>query len=1044
METLEDEIQSPEQKLFVACQLGNIESVRTILTECNVHVNCVNERGQTPLQCAVRCNNIELMKLLLSKGSNVNQADEDGNTPLLLAVKWGFAGLTELFLEYNADLTRASFKGKSPLYIAIKKYEKDIVRLLLERGSRFDGELGKYYVLCESIADGNIDITRRLLDSVKNVNFEDVEGESPLYFATMKRQPKIMRLLLERRANVNITNSKKGYTALHRACEDGDIGCVRVLLEFKANTNCQDYKGNTPLHFAAASSGLEIIDILLKQGANPNIANISEETPLHWATRRKCTEVVRLLLKYKANSDVVNASGHTPAFYARKCKDIVDLFRHCSRSQSIEEKLHQACECGDIEDVEAILSLGTINVDYFGHWLHLAVSNKNKYVTKKLLDNGVDVNSEGFENSETSLHIASKQGYTELVEILLIHNADLTRPTLEEGDTALFLAVDRGHSRTVEVLLNHGSHYTGLGNIELYRKYYQMCDAVIKGNIDGVKRLLENVEDMDFVDILAAETPLRFAVHANHIDLVRLLLEKGANPNRRKNRVRKSILHLAIEKGYDEIVKLLLERNADVNTFWRDLTPLMFAAQLGRAAIMRMLLEQGADVSERDREGYTALHKATEYGNLLCVELLLQYNADINCKCHKNNTALYAATICGKARVLEKLLENGADPNIANFYGLTPLHWASLKRCTEAVKILLRYNARTDVRDERGKTPLDYARKYRDITDLLKLRSKNVAYLGKRLSRACRDGSLDDVEAVLSVGGVDLMGNDVSLLALHASVFNKNYNTQIAKTLLERGAHVDTVDANGDTPLLIASRLGHAEMVTLLLACGADVARTNLAGETALCCAVDENHREATRVLIRHGSEGPDPHYRNYYRLCGHIIGGDTEQAKNLMESLGDVDFKNLSGERPLFFAAMTNRPVIMNLLLENGADVHGRNFKTGLTALHEASARGHVECIKVLLKHNADINCINDEKYTALLMATHTRNMDALEMLLKNGADPNIANSHGATPLHLANWERCLKAVELLLKYNADTNVKDEYGRTPLCHSQSNGHEVY
>ncbi|CAB4010254.1 ankyrin repeat and SOCS box 13-like [Paramuricea clavata] len=87
-----------------------------------------------------------------------------------------------------------------------------------------------------------------LLNASAWVDVQESWGRTPVFLAIEKRNIDIVTLLLQRKANVHIADSIKGHTSLILAASQGDTGCMRLLLDYSADPNCQDIFGQTPLH----------------------------------------------------------------------------------------------------------------------------------------------------------------------------------------------------------------------------------------------------------------------------------------------------------------------------------------------------------------------------------------------------------------------------------------------------------------------------------------------------------------------------------------------------------------------------------------------------------------------------------------------------------------------------------------------------------------------------------------------------------------------------------------------------------------------------
>ncbi|KAJ7459000.1 ankyrin repeat-containing domain protein [Mycena latifolia] len=179
------------------------------------------------------------------------------------------------------------------------------------------------------------------------------------------------------------------------------------------------------------------------------------------------------------------------------------------------------------------------------------------------------------------------------------------------------------------------------------------------------------------------DSPLQCASKEGHTEIVRLLLEKGANFNAGDD---DSPLQLASEAGHTEIVRLLLDKGADVNV-GDDESPLHLASEEGHTEIVHLLLEKGADFNAGN--DYTPLLLASGNGHTEIVRLLLKKGADINTG--NEDTPLQWASTGGHTEIVRLLLEMGADFNAGGNY--TPLKLASKEGHTEIVRLLLEMGA---------------------------------------------------------------------------------------------------------------------------------------------------------------------------------------------------------------------------------------------------------------------------------------------------------------------------------------------------------------
>ncbi|KAL6634313.1 hypothetical protein ACP70R_026984 [Stipagrostis hirtigluma subsp. patula] len=200
----------------------------------------------------------------------------------------------------------------------------------------------------------------------------------------------------------------------------------------------------------------------------------------------------------------------------------------------------------------------------------------------------------------------------------------------------------------------------------------------------------------------SGDTPLSCAVRHGRVDIVRYLLEHGANPNKPVVFDCTS-LHLAVGEalyitGKCEIVELLLSNGADVNLLSHIGTPLHVAAMENQDAAMKILLDHHADCN-KGFTIFTPLFTALKARSLNCTKLLLKAGADVMKGIGKATPLIFAA-MEGLTDFYECLLEAGADPYVPDECGHLPIEIAAYEGRQKDVEILFPVTSRIpSVRD---------------------------------------------------------------------------------------------------------------------------------------------------------------------------------------------------------------------------------------------------------------------------------------------------------------------------------------------------------
>jgi uncharacterized protein len=484
---------------------------------------------------------------------------------------------------------------------------------------------------------------------------------------------------------------------------------------------------------AAMHGDVATVRALLAQGADVNAPQPDGATALHWAVFRSNGELVAMLLRAGARPGVANRAGATP--------------------------------------------------------LWLASVNGDAAAITALLDAGADPN-EALPLGRTPLMLASRTGHVDAMKVLLDRGADANARETLRGTTALMWAADEGQAAAIQLLIDRGADMSArsnpaprgrgpaLGKANDPRRAVAAQGAALAareaapdlGSLNalttggsgpgraGGRGAGAGAADDAGDDAAAAVfvgrgrqapadggalTPLVYAVRANDLESVKVLLAAGADINQVTGYGWSPLL-VATQNRYYQLAAFLLDHGADPNLpnngGW---TPLYLATDnrniengdypvrrpdMDHLDFIRLLLDKGADVNARmkdstetrtvftnqwlDEEGATAFLRASQSGDLELMRLLLSRGADPHIATALGVTPLQVAAGIGWVEgityewspeatfeAVKLLIELGQDVNAQADTGRTALHGAAHKGRPEVVQILADHGAKLDTRD---------------------------------------------------------------------------------------------------------------------------------------------------------------------------------------------------------------------------------------------------------------------------------------------------------------------------------------------------------
>jgi uncharacterized protein len=429
-----------------------------------------------------------------------------------------------------------------------------------------------------------------------------------------------------------------------------------MLAHPRDDVNAAEADGSTALLWAANLNDADLVSRLLKAGANPKVRNQLGSTPLAEAAYNSNTEMVKALLDAGADPNAPGADGQTPLMIVSRTSNVAAAKLLLDKSANPNIKEAQRGQTA----------------------LMWAAAGSQGPMMQELLAHGAEVDA----RSNTDLMTP------------LVSSEPRAQPRPPGGMTALLFAAREGCMDCVKALIEKGAKIDQPDP----EGVTPLISAVFNAHFDVAKYLIEKGANIDRWDWWG-RSPLYLAVDYNTlphggrpdqpaldetlpIDIVRILLEKGANPN----------LQLKLLQPYRATGA---DRGVDRMLMQPGVTPLLRAAKAMDAPAIKLLLEHGAIVDLPNRDGMTPTLAASGMGSvdadtrgnyylpdiqersIASLELLLAHGGEVNGRAGVLQQApLHGAAFWGWNKAVEYLLSKGADINLADSRGFTAVDYA--------------------------------------------------------------------------------------------------------------------------------------------------------------------------------------------------------------------------------------------------------------------------------------------------------------------------------------------------------------------------------
>ena len=380
-----------------------------------------------------------------------------------------------------------------------------------------------------------------------NINEKNKRGDTPLiYFATIGVSSNDLEILLKNGADPNIF-SNFGWTALHSSATQCLYENCKILIDYGASINSATIKEKlTPLQLALARNCKPDLITLLSKKEDFNIFEIISTNNI---------EKLYKYIKDKKDLNILNNEKKSPLFLAVESKNtktiqiiLENIEINWSKTSDKNNPFLEACAKNEKEILDLFFNYGKLNQQILNEGLFVSCISNNFEICELLIGKGAKLDAKI--KSKSSAEIIMERGDFKMISLLNKHGValefwavcrigdnELAKQLLltknlvlinKSGRSALHFAVISNNIELVELLLK--SKLLLNEKDESDNDKSALIHASELGFFEIVKTLIEAKCDINQFSI-AKRGALFYAVNNNHLEIVKYLLEKGANPN---------------------------------------------------------------------------------------------------------------------------------------------------------------------------------------------------------------------------------------------------------------------------------------------------------------------------------------------------------------------------------------------------------------------------------------------------------------------------------------------------------------------------------
>ena len=425
---------------------------------------------------------------------------------------------------------------------------------------------------------------------------------------------------------------------------------------------------------------------------------------------------------------------------------------------------------------------------------------------------------------------------------------------------------------------------------------------------------------------------------------------------------------------------------------------------------------------------HAPFYEAIRRSDLQTVALMIEDGFDVDFHEAAHIPPLIFCIIHQKTDIANYLLTHGANANIAISQGESALHVSMQLEDNSMIKMLLDFGAEISLQDS-----LDYP-------ELLTLYDERSTFSSDEAScfTSAKQGDLVKLSLTCNRDYSLFTSKQHGYTLLHLAVYSGN--RELIIYLLNKGLNIDEEDNSANTALNIAVKFRHySDIVSLLIKRNATLEHKNSQSHTPLTTALRNGYADIAKILLDNGANiHVVDNLHTPLTLIHEAILKFPQDAQAFRELETRLLIQGAHVDIPVnalrwtpLYMTLSKVPTYvlklhLKLLIELGAEINYLDTN-GRTPLMIASSLGRYEAVEILLNNYAKINLLDNFGWSALMLGVYYNHYNVAELLLATGADPNLHSPQKLNALKIAKEHKREKIALLLLKYGATEEENTE-----------------